>query len=173
MNIKYHWKRIAGDISLVVLAVLPAIISFHADVIKTTDGLFLRCGALMALFAAFLEFRTHKIQIQRQEDKFKAMWKTIGAIVQGLANVDSAAKVALRNQATVIQSTGMEPAMGKPEEIKDMVISEKIKALQDLKPMPEGYYKYNKIVSLIGKLLVIIGTIIWAFGDIFVGLVNA
>ncbi|WP_206744436.1 hypothetical protein, partial [Salinivibrio kushneri] len=72
----------------------------------------------MALFAAFLEFRTHEIQIQRQEDKFKAMWKMISVITEGLTNVDRAAKVALRNQASVIQSAGMEPAMGKPEDIK-------------------------------------------------------
>jgi hypothetical protein len=173
MKFEYHWKRIVGDIALIILAVVPAIISFYTDTIKITDDFFLRCGAIMALFAAFLEFRTHEIQIQKQEDKFKAMWKTISVITQGLANVDSAAKIALRNQATVIQYAGMEPAMGKPEDIKDMVVSEQIKALQDLKPMPEGYYKYNKYVSLIGKLLVIVGTIIWAFGDIAVGLVNA
>lgn len=127
----------------------------------------------MALFAAFLEFRTHEIQVQRHEDKFKAMWRTIGAISEGLANVDRAAKIALRNQATVIQAAGMEPAMGRAEDIKDMVITESIKALQDLKSLPESYYKYNSAVSVIGKTLVISGTLIWAFGDYAVKSFNA
>jgi len=173
MNLKYHWKRIVGDIALFILATAPASVAFYTDTNEISEDLFLRCGAIMALFAAFLEFRTHEIQIQRQEDKFKAMRKMISVITEGLANVDSAAKVALRNQASVIQSAGMEPAMGKPEDIKDMVVTESIKALQDLKPLPESYYRYNSIVSYTGKFLVVLGTLIWAFGDFAVKLINA
>jgi hypothetical protein len=173
MDFKYHWKRIAGDAVLFLLAIVPASVAFYTDISNLSEDLFLRCGAVMALFAAFLEFRTHEIQIQRQEDKFKAMWKMISVITEGLANVDRAAKIALRNQASVIQSAGMEPAMGKPEDIKDMVVTESIKALQDLKPLPEPYYRYNSIVSNVGKLLVVLGTLIWAFGDFAVKSVNA
>ncbi|WP_155510304.1 hypothetical protein [Vibrio metoecus] len=165
MKFKYHWKRICGDILLLLLSVFPAVVSFCTDVQGHSADLFLRCGAIMALFAAFLEFRTHEIQLQRQNDKFKALWKTVSIVTEGLAKVDSAAKVALRNQAYVIQSAGMEPDMGRPEDIKDMVVSEQIKALQDLKPLPESYYKYNSVISIIGKILVILGTLIWAFGD--------
>lgn len=168
MKLKYHWKRKLGDLGLFLLAVVPAAIAFYSDVSYISKDLFLRCGAIMVLFAAFLEFRTHEIQIQKQEDKFKAMWKTISIVTEGLANVDAAAKVALRNQAIVIQSAGMEPAMGRPEDIKDMVVTESIKALQDLKPIPESFYKYNAIVSVLGKLLVVFGTLIWAFGDFLV-----
>tara|TARA_R110000851_G_scaffold330847_2_gene504200 strand:- start:1023 stop:1544 length:522 start_codon:yes stop_codon:yes gene_type:complete len=173
MNFKNHWKRIAGDIALFLFALAPASISFYTDMNKISDDLFIRCGAIMVLFAAILEFRTHEIQIQRQEDKFKAMWKMISVITEGLANVDRAAKVALRNQAYVIQSVGMKPNMGSPEDIKDMVVTESIKALQNLKPLPESYYRYNSIVSYIGKLLVVLGTLIWAFGDFAVKLFNA
>ena len=127
----------------------------------------------MALFSAFLEFRTHEIQIQRQEDKFKAIWKAISVVTEGLANVDRAAKIALRNQASIIQSAGMEPVMGKPEDIKDMVVTESIKALQGLKPLSESYYRYNSVVSYIGKVLVILGTLIWAFGDFAVEFAHA
>ena len=69
----------------------------------------------------------------REQDQFKAIWRTISVILEGLANIDRAAKIALRNQAFLIQSAGMEPNMDKPEDIKDMVVSEKIKSLQNLK----------------------------------------
>ncbi|MGQ2966784.1 hypothetical protein [Methylophilus sp.] len=165
MEHKYYWKRIIGDFTLILLAITFPGIAFYTDANNISNDLFLRSGAIMALFAAFLEFRTHEIQIQRQEDKFKVMWRTISVISEGLASVDRAAKIALRNQATVIQAAGMEPVMGRAEDIKDMVITESIKALQGLKPLPESYYRYNFIISIIGKSLVIAGTLIWSFGD--------
>lgn len=165
---KYHKKRVFGDIALFLLAVLPALFAFFSDSAKLTTDLFLRSGAIMALFATFLEFRTHEIQIQKQEDKFKAAWKMMGQISEALIKIDNAAKIALRNQATVIEAAGMEPEMGKAKDIKDMVLSEEIKALRDLQPLPNGYYKYNEVVSFIGKVLVILGTLIWAFGDLVV-----
>lgn len=169
MNIKYHWKRIAGDVSLILVAIVPAAVAFDLDINQISEKAFPRFGAVMALFAAFLEFRTHDIRAMREQDQFNAVWRSISIMVEGLANTDQAAKIALRNQASLIQSAGMEPAMGKPEEIKDMVVSEKLKSLRHLKDVPEGYYKYNSVVSFFGKVLVVCGTLIWAFGDMAVG----
>lgn len=173
MKIQYHWKRIFFDNILLILALAPAFIAFYTDSNKISNDLFLRSGAIMALFAAFLEFRTHEIQIQRIEDKFKSTWKMIGTLTEGLAKTDSATKLVLRQQSYLIQSAGIKPAMGKPEDIMDMVVTEKIKALQDLKSFPDSYYKYNSVISLIGKLLVVLGTLIWAFGDCVIKFFNS
>ncbi|WP_036307426.1 hypothetical protein, partial [Methyloglobulus morosus] len=63
---------------------------------------------------------------------------------------------------------GIEPDIGKADTIKDVVVTEKIKALKYLPLVPETYYTYSKYTALIGKILVGLGTIIWAFGDCFV-----
>jgi len=115
------------------MAIIPASTAFITDIYHFSEEAFPRFGAIMALFAAFLEFRTHEIRAMREQDQFKAIWRTISVILEGLANIDRAAKIALRNQAFLIQSAGMEPNMDKPEDIKDMVVSEKIKSLQNLK----------------------------------------
>lgn len=74
--------------------------------------------------------------------------------------------------ANLIESAGLEPAMGKASDIKDMVISEKIKALKFLTLVPESYYSYTSFMALFGKILVVFGTLIWAFGDFLVKYVN-
>ncbi len=168
MNIKFHWKRIIDDILLVLLSIIPPILAYLSDTNNISEGLFSRCGATMALFAAFLEFRTHEMQALKERDSINAVWRTLGAIVEALARTDSATKYILREMSSVIKSAGMEPAMGNPDEIKDMVVSERIKSLKYLPEVPESFYKYNGIISATGKILVVCGTLIWAFGNMLI-----
>ena len=119
----------------------------------------------MALFGAFLEFKTHEIQALRDRDNFHRLWAAIGTLTDGLANVDRVAKYSLRSISTIISAAGMEPDIGKAEEIKDMVVTERIKALKYLPFVPESYYTYSRYAAIAGKSLVICGTLIWAFGD--------
>lgn len=163
-----YWKRFWMDIFLFVLGIVPAIISFILDVRGITLDLFVRCGAIMVLFGAFLEFRVHAVNIMKNRDQFHAIWGSLAILTEGLANIDKLSKWCARQLSSVIASAGMEPDVGKAEDIKDMVVSEKIKALKNLPRVPDSFYKYSKIVSLVGKIFVILGTIIWAFGDIAV-----
>jgi hypothetical protein len=161
-------RRAIGDIVLVAASVLPAIAAFWSDVHNVSDGAFPRTGATMALFAAFLEFRTHEIQMMRSRDAIFALWGSISALTEGLAKVDQLAKYCARELASVIKSAGMEPAIGDPENIKAMVVSERILALKSLPRVPESFYKYSNVVSVVGEVLVVLGTLIWAFGDVAV-----
>lgn len=161
------------DVLLLCAAVIPAVSAFFLDFTGVTKDFFLRSGAIMALFAAFLEFRTHEIQALRERDNFHRIWSMLGVIAEGLANVDRTAKYSLRSLSVVIESAGMEPAMGKAADIKDMVVSEGVKALRYLPIVPESYYAYSKVMALVGKALVVTGTLIWAFGDFAVQFVKA
>jgi len=173
MNFWVHYKsRVISDIFLIIAAIVPASIAFYCDTHFITSDAFLRSGAIMALFAAFLEFKTHEVQALRERDNFHRLWTVIGTLTEGLANVDRAAKHSLREMANLIESAGLEPAMGKASDIKDMVISEKIKALKFLTLVPESYYSYTSFMALFGKILVVFGTLIWAFGDFLVKYVN-
>lgn len=170
MTINFHKKRIFFDAVIIISATAPSIIAFYCDLRLVTKDVFLRSGAIMALLAAFLEFRTHEIRAFRIKDSFNAMWRIIGVLTEGLARTDQAAKYVLREMSNVISAAGMEPAMGKAENIKDMVITEKIKSLKNIPDTSERYYRYNAVISILGKVLVLSGTIIWAFGDYFVRL---
>jgi len=161
-------KRVISDLLLLVAAVVPAAVALSSDVVGITTDFFLRSGAIMALFAAFLEFRTHEVQALRERDNFHRLWAVIGALTEGLANIDRAAKSSLREISSLIESAGMEPSMGKASEIKDMVVSERIKALKYLPLVPESYYTYSRYMAGFGKGLVVLGTLIWAFGDFLV-----
>jgi hypothetical protein len=163
--IKNHRKRFIFDCCLLLASILPAIISFYSDYQSLTKDLFIRSGAIMALFAAFLEFKTHEIKYLQERDNFHRIWSTISIVTEGLAKVDSAAKYSIRQISTIIESAGMEPDIGRASEIKDMVVSNQIKALKYLPIMPEYYYKYSAAMALFGKCLVVSGTLIWAFGD--------
>ena len=77
MILKYCWERIIGDVVLLLLAVLPASIAFYTDTRGLSNGLFLRCGAIMVLFAASLEFRTHEMIMQAYADSFSSMHRTM------------------------------------------------------------------------------------------------
>ena len=73
-----------------------------------------------------------------------------------------------------------EPSMMHPEGLASAVENLKditegtAKTLPDhSKSTPRSYYKYNSIASKAGKVLVILGTLIWAFGDYAVKLVSA
>jgi hypothetical protein len=171
--LKNYCRRVVTDIFLFCVATIPAIITFYSDSKGLTSDFFMRSGAIMALFGAFLEFRTHEIQALRDRDNFHRIWGTIGMLTEGLANVDMAAKYSLRSISTLIESAGIEPDIGKAETIKDMVVTEKIKALKYLPLVPEIYYTYSSYMALIGKTLVVSGTIIWAFGDCMVNLYKA
>ena len=173
IEIWMHYRsRLLADIGLLAAAILPASIAVYLDVRAVTTDAFVRMGAIMALFAAFLEFRTHEVQALRERDNIHRLWATISVLTEGLANVDRAAKHALRELATVIQWGGGEPAMGKPEDIRNMVVTERIKALQRLPLVPESYYTYSKYMAFLGKALVVMGTLIWAFGDIAIHLIK-
>ena len=148
-----------------LLAIIPALIALCYDLKGITSDAFLRSGAVMALFGAFLEFKTHEIQALRDRDNFHRIWKVVGTFAEGLAKVDSAAKYSLRSISTVISAAGMKPDIGRAEDIKDMIVTEKIKALTYLPLVPEAYYTYSKYIAFVGKLLVVCGTLIWAFGD--------
>lgn len=161
-------RRAVGDGLLLAASILPAIGAFWTDLHSFSDGAFPRTGATMALFATFLEFRTHEIQMMRSRDTIFALWGSISLLCEGLAKVDEVAKYCARELASVIKSAGMKPAIGNPEDIKAMVVSERILALKSLPRVPEPFYKYSSVVSLVGKSLVILGTLIWAFGDIAV-----
>jgi len=164
-------RRAIGDSLLLVCAVVPACVAFFTDAHGVTSNVFPRTGATMALFATFLEFRTHEIQMMRSRDNFYALWRMVSVLVEGLARVDSVAKHCARELSSVIKAAGIEPAMGDPDKIKDMMVTERIKALQKLPSVPSSFYKYSSIASVIGKVLVVIGTLIWAFGDLAVGYV--
>lgn len=166
-------KRVATDAALFCAATLPGVATFYSDCNGITSDSFLRSGAIMALFGAFLEFRTHEIQSLRDRDSFHRLWATIGTITEGLAKVDSAAKYSLRSISTLIESAGIKPDIGKAEDIKDMIVTERIKALKHLPLVPESYYTYSKYMALSGKFLVVSGTLIWAFGDFAVKLYKA
>jgi hypothetical protein len=161
-------RRAIGDMLLAVASILPTIVAFWSDVHNVSDGAFPRTGATMALFAAFLEFRTHEIQMMRSRDAIFALWGCISALTEGLAKIDQLAKYCARELATVIKSAGMEPAIGNPENIKAMVVSERILSLKSLPRVPESFYKYSTFISVVGKALVVLGTLIWAFGDVAV-----
>lgn len=167
LNVK---RRAIGDAFLLLASILPTVVAFHADVSAATvsNGAFPRTGATMALFAAFLEFRTHEIQMMRSRDAIFALWGSISALTEGLAKVDQTAKYSARQLASVIKSAGMEPDIGDPDKIRDMVISERILALKLLPRVPESFYRYSAIISVAGKVLVILGTLILAFGDVAV-----
>lgn len=122
----------------------------------------------MALFAAFLEFRTHEIQMMRSRDSIVSLWRVIGTLTEGLVKVDATAKYSARQLATVIKAAGIKPDIGDPDDIKNMVVTERIKALKFLLLVSEAFYKYSSVVSIIGKVLVVLGTLIWAFGDLLV-----
>ena len=169
--LKIYRKRALTDLGLLLIALAPTFAAFHFDKTGITKDAFLRSGALMALFGAFLDSRTHEIQALRDRDSFHRLWAIIGVLTEGLANIDRAAKYSLRSISIIISAAGMEPEIGKAEEIKDMVVTEKIKALAFLPIVPEIYYTYSKYAALTGKALVVSGTIIWAFGDYFVKLI--
>lgn len=161
-------RRAVGDTALLALSILPAAGALWADIHNISDGAFPQSGATVALFAAFLEFRTHEIQMMRSRDTIFALWGAISSLTEGLAKVDAVAKYCARELASVIKSAGMEPAIGDPEKIKAMVVSERILALKSLPRVPESFYRYSAVVSIVGKMLVVLGTLIWAFGDIAV-----
>jgi hypothetical protein len=167
-----YWKRFWMDLFLFLLAVVPVIASFILEVRSITFDLFSRCGAIMVMFGAFLEFRVHEVNLMRSRDHFHALWGSVATLTEGLANVDKLSKWSARQLSTLIASAGMEPNVGRADEIKDMVVSDKIKALKKLPRVPDSFYKYSRIVSLAGKLFVVLGTVIWAFGDIAVQYVN-
>ena len=168
LNIK---RRAIGDALLFVCAVVPACVAFFTDLHGVTNNTFPRTGATMALCAAFLEFRTHEIQMMRSRDNFYALWRMVSVLVDGLASVDRVAKHCAREMANLIKSAGIEPAMGDPEKIKDMIVTERINALKKLPSVPSSFYRYSFIASVLGKVLVVIGTLIWAFGDLAVSYV--
>lgn len=151
---------------MIILAITPSILAYFSDINNVTEGMLSRSGAIMALFAAFLEFRTHEIQAIKERESIQAVWRTIGVLVEGLVKIDQATKYVLREMSHVIKSAGMKPAMGDPEDIKDIILSERIKSLKHIPVIPENYYTYNGVISSFGKILVISGTLIWAFGDI-------
>lgn len=71
MNFWVHYKsRVISDIFLIIAAIVPASIAFYCDTHFITSDAFLRSGAIMALFAAFLEFKTHEVQALRERDNF-------------------------------------------------------------------------------------------------------
>jgi hypothetical protein len=167
MNYK---RRIVVDITLLMAAILPSALaySFKNSVMFQNHHLFMRSGAIMVLFAAFLEFRTIEIRFWKDRDQMTALWKTLGLAIELIEKVDAWTKWCARSLTTVIESAGIEPTVGKTSEIKNIVLSETTKALRSLKVLPPIFYIYNSIISVVGKILVILGTLVWAFGDMVV-----
>lgn len=162
----YWTKRIAIDVLFAFFSISPCVASYLLDAHGLTKDLFLRSGAIMVLFAAFLEFRTYQIQIFREHDNTVSVWRALETVVEGLVRVDSANKYVLRSISNLISSAGMKPDIGTADQIKDIVLSDGIKALKELPNVPNMFYKYTTVVSVFGKVLVILGTIVWAFGDL-------
>jgi hypothetical protein len=101
----------------------------------------------------------------REKDQIHAVWRTIGVLLEALTKTDSAVKYVLREMSAVIKHAGIEPAMGNPEDIKNIVLTEQLKSLKHIPDTPKAYYTYNNLVAMIGTVLVVLGTIIWGFGD--------
>ncbi|WP_036307684.1 hypothetical protein, partial [Methyloglobulus morosus] len=130
--LKSYYRRVVTDAFLFCVATIPSIFAFYVDYKGLASDAFMRSGAIMALFGAYLDFRTHEIQALRDHDNFHRLWGTIGILTEGLASVDRAAKYSLRSISTLIESAGIEPDIGKADTIKDVVVTEKIKALKYL-----------------------------------------
>jgi hypothetical protein len=143
MNLKDNSKRVVGDAIFILLSIIPAAISFYTDFIQITHNAFPRFGAIMAIFAAFLEFRTHEISTMKKQDQFNALWRSIINLVE---------------------------VMVMQKQVEKNADLEKLKqSLSNFKDISPAHYRYNTLVSLLGKVLVVSGTLIWAFGDCILG----